>query len=69
MGKMIETIREGVSGFIEENFSKIFEINRKYATPRIKITPLVSFSLLMLRLYLLFLVALLFYKFITLVKT
>ncbi len=48
--------------------AKIREINRKYSQPRIKITPMVSFALLMLRLYLLFLVALLFYKFILLVR-
>jgi hypothetical protein len=48
-------------------FQKIREINRKYAKPRIKMTKAVKFALLMLRLYLLFLVGLLFYKFITLV--
>ena len=53
---------------LEQRFSKIVAINRKYQAPRIHMTPMVKFSLLMLRLYLLLLVGLLFYKFITLVK-
>jgi len=51
-----------------ERFSKIREINRKYAKPRLQMTPGVRFALFMLRIYLLFLVGLLFYKFITIVK-
>jgi len=49
-------------------FEKIREINRKYAKPRITMTPAVKFALLMLRIYLLLLVGLLFYKFITLIR-
>ena len=49
-------------------FEKIREINRKYAKPRITMTPAVKFALLMLRIYLLLLVGLLFYKFFTLVR-
>ncbi len=45
----------------------IHEINEKYKTPRIKMTRMVSLSLLMLRLYLLAMVLLLLYKFITLI--
>jgi hypothetical protein len=52
--------------FIKSNFAKISEINRKYSTPSIKTTKAVRFSLLCLRLYLLALVGLLVYKFITL---
>jgi hypothetical protein len=54
--------------FFENRFRKIIEINKKYATPRIKMTPWVRFSLLMLRLYLVFLLVVLIYKFITLIK-
>jgi len=54
--------------FFLRRFSKIIEINRKYAAPRIKMTRLASISLLFLRLYLIFLVVILFYKFYTLVK-
>jgi hypothetical protein len=42
---------------------KITEINRKYATPRIRMTRGVKVVLLFLRLYLIFLVLLLGYKF------
>ncbi len=44
---------------------KVHEINRKYAKPRIKMSPVVKFSLLMLRLYLFFLVGLLVFRLIT----
>ncbi len=47
---------------------QIGAINRKYATPHIKTTPLVTISLLMLRAYLVVLVAILVYKFISLVR-
>ncbi len=55
-----------LGGFGE--FSRaIREINDKYKHPRIKMTRMVSFWLLMLRLYLLGMLILLAYKFITLV--
>ena len=54
--------------FFLRRFSKIIEVNRKYATPRIKMTRLTSILLLLLRLYLIFLVVILFYKFYTLIK-
>jgi hypothetical protein len=41
-------------------------INRKYSKPQIKMTRFVKFSLMLLRAYLLFLVGILVYKFITL---
>jgi hypothetical protein len=44
---------------------KITEINRKYATPRIRMSRGVKLVLLFLRLYLIFLVLLLGYKFLT----
>ena len=53
---------------IRKRFPRIVEINEKYKTPRIKMTPFVSIALVFLRLYLLFLVGLLFFKFWTLVK-
>jgi hypothetical protein len=54
--------------FLERRFYAIIKINRRYATPRIKMTPMVRFALLTLRLYLLLLVGLLVYKFVTLLK-
>ncbi len=45
----------------------IRDINAKYRTPRIKTTPMVSASLLMLRIYLIGMLLLLLYKFISVV--
>ena len=47
---------------------KIRDINQHYSQPRIEISRAVRFSLLALRVYLLFLVLLLAYKFILLVR-
>jgi hypothetical protein len=44
---------------------KIREINRRYSKPRIRMSRGVRFALLMLRLYLIFLVLILAYKFAT----
>ena len=48
--------------------NKISEINRRYATPRVQMTPMVKVALLFLRFYLIFLVGILLYKFITLLE-
>ncbi|OGH97065.1 MAG: hypothetical protein A2039_10135 [Candidatus Melainabacteria bacterium GWA2_34_9] len=53
--------------FYEQHFEKIIEINEKYASPRIATVPIVKFALAALKIYLLFIVGLLLYKFITLV--
>jgi hypothetical protein len=53
-----------LSGF-REFFQAIREINEKYRTPRIKMTRMVSISLLLLRAYLIGMLLLLAYKFIT----
>ncbi len=50
--------------FFRTTADAVRAINRKYAKPHIKMTRRVSFSLGLLRGYLLFLVALLVYKFI-----
>jgi len=47
---------------------KIKEINKKYSHPRLKMTPLVKVSLIVLRLYLIGLVIILIYKFYTVVS-
>ena len=56
-----------ITAFIGRRFARITEINKKYATPQIKMTPQVKLALLILRLYLLFLVVVLAYKFTTIV--
>jgi hypothetical protein len=54
-----------IKSFFSHNYAKIHEINEKYATPNIEMSKWVKLSLLSLRLYLIFLVGLLIYKFIT----
>jgi hypothetical protein len=55
-------------GLARGTVSQISAINKKYMTPHITTTPAVRVALLMLRLYLLALVGILVYKFITLVR-
>jgi hypothetical protein len=57
-----------IKDFFSHNYAKIREINKKYAAPNIEMSTWVKLSLLSLRLYLIFLLALLLYKFITLVR-
>ena len=52
-----------MKNLLKSGLQSFSEINRKYSQPRIKQTKLVSIALLMLRLYLLVLVGVLFYKF------
>lgn len=61
-------MRKAIKQFYLNNFSKIIEINRKYAHPKIEMSPAVRISLFCLRAYLIFLLMLLAYKFITLIK-
>ncbi|MDD5457023.1 MAG: hypothetical protein PHV30_08325 [Candidatus Margulisbacteria bacterium] len=67
MLKIIDVINKKIYIFITENFSKIKEINKRYHVPKVKMSKPVKFALLMLRLYLLFLVGLLAYKFVTMI--
>ena len=55
-----------IRGFFSHQFAKVQEINRKYAKPNVEMSKWVKGSLLILRLYLILLVCLLLYKFITL---
>ncbi len=59
----MRVIADGLLGFVEA----IHRINERYQHPRIKMTRMVSFWLLMLRLYLIAMLLILLYKFITLV--
>jgi hypothetical protein len=54
--------------FLAKHFSKFIEINKKYAKPQIKMTPMVRIALLGLRIYLIVLVLVLVYKFFTLIR-
>ncbi len=61
--RLLYSLRSMLSG----NIAKVRAINARYAHPRLVMSPAVRWSLLALRIYLLTLVALLFYKFYTLV--
>jgi hypothetical protein len=54
--------------FFKNTVSTVRSINQKYAKPQIKMTPMVKFSLLSLRLYLIFLVGILVYRFIAMLR-
>jgi hypothetical protein len=54
--------------FLENTVSTAKSINQKYSEPQLKMTRLVKFSLLLLRIYLLFLVGILVFKFVTMVR-
>ncbi len=52
-------------GFLSARFRPFVEITRKYKTPRIKMTRQVKIALLLLRIYLIAMVAILVFKFFT----
>jgi len=63
---MGEIVRGGIMrNMLRVSIEKIREINRRYSNPRIRMSKGVRFALLMLRLYLIFLVLILAYKFAT----
>ncbi len=66
MIKIIEFIVNPVKTNINKFSHQISEINKKYAVPHIKTTRMVNVSLFILRIYLILLVCILFYKFTTL---
>jgi hypothetical protein len=53
--------------FLRQHFKAIVDINRRYSHPKVQMTPMVRASLLGLQFYLFFLVAILIYKFVTVV--
>ncbi len=53
-----------IAGFFKSTREAVRDINAKYATPHIQMTRRVRFSLGLLRGYLLFLVAIMVYKFV-----
>jgi hypothetical protein len=59
---------ERIGSVIQESTGKIRSINEKYATPKIKLSGGAKFALFLLRLYLIFLVVLLAYKFWTIIR-
>jgi len=65
--KRIKSMLAWLNKFFARRFARITEINRKYRTPRIAMTPMTRIVLLLLRIYLLLLVAILFYKFFSII--
>ncbi len=58
---------ERIGTAIRESTAKVRGINERYATPTIRLSGGAKFALLLLRLYLVFLVVLLVYKFWTVI--
>jgi hypothetical protein len=54
-----------MSTFIQKYFPKIHEINQRYAKPRVKLSKPMRIILFLLRCYLVLLVGLLVFKFVT----
>jgi hypothetical protein len=48
--------------------TQVWEVNRKYSKPRIKMTPMVKISLLSLRIYLITLIGIMLFKFVTMLR-
>jgi hypothetical protein len=65
MNKNFKIVKKQLKKFYEQHFEKIIEINEKYATPRIEMSPIVRICLMVLRFYLIILIVLLVYKFIS----
>ncbi len=61
------TFSHAFLSMVARNRLKVRNINRRYAKPRVKLSPAVRWALLVLRFYLLALVVLLAYKFFTIV--
>ena len=59
---------ESKAGFLASQLEKFNEINRRYAAPKITMTRMVKVSLIGLKIYLIFLILVLAYKFYTLVR-
>ncbi len=62
------SLGHAIHATISRNIEKVRAINRRYATPRLVMSPAARWALVGLRFYLLFLVALLAYKFATVVS-
>jgi hypothetical protein len=60
-------ILHAIGATIADQIAAVRAVNRRYAEPRLKMSPAARWSLLALRIYLLVLVGLLAYKFVTLV--
>ncbi len=62
-------ITDTIGTMFHNGIEKVRAINRRYSKPRLAMSPVVRLALLCLRIYLLLLVGLLGYKFITVVTS
>jgi hypothetical protein len=60
-------VLHAIRGVLADQIEAVRAVNRRFAKPRLTMSPAVQWSLIALRVYLLVLVGLLAYKFITLV--
>ena len=67
MAAIENILGERIGSVIRESTGKITRINQRYASPTIKLSGGAKIALLLLEIYLIFLVALLAYKFWTIV--
>ena len=67
MENPLSSIVDAARNFARSTVGSVREINKKYEKPRIQMTPFTKACLLALRLYLILLVIILFYKFYTIV--
>jgi hypothetical protein len=63
------SLAHAIQSILSSGLEKLRDINRRYAKPRIPMSPAVRLSLLVLRIYLFVLVGLLVYKFYTVVAS
>jgi hypothetical protein len=68
MNRVSSFVITGVGNSARGMVRQVRDINRRYRTPHIETTPMVRGGLLLLRGYLLLLVAILIYKFISVVR-
>jgi hypothetical protein len=69
MGEVpFQVLTRKVFGLVRSTFTQISAINKKYATAHIRTTVPVRVALLLLRLYLLSLVGVLIFKFVTMLR-
>lgn len=67
MRTFLSSVGTRTRAFFRKRFAKVREINRRYREPRIQTKGFVGFALILLRFYLIFLIGLLIYKFISIV--
>ncbi len=66
--RLFRFLLAGIGNAARRTVAQVRDINRRYRTPHIAMTPMVRVCLVMLRAYLLLLVAILVYKFVSVIR-